>query len=183
MKVKLLSPARLLATPWTAAHQAPPSMGFSRQEYCVRVNQFAVIPFLHASKSFSQSLTARMKVKLNVAQLCLTFCDPMDCTVQGILQARILEWAAVPFSRGSSNPGIESRCPTLQVDSLPAEPQGKTRIPIVARILIGIHVSTAPSVTLFFLSKVFSQAESDFHDYCINSFCQFSDTSLPSRCY
>ena len=93
------------------------------------------------------------------------------------------EWVVSPFSRGSSNPGIESRCPTLQVDSLPAEPQGKTRIPIVARILIGIHVSTAPSVTLFFLSKVFSQAESDFHDYCINSFCQFSDTSLPSRCY
>ena len=33
VKVKSLSPARLLATPWTAAHQAPPSMGFSRQEY------------------------------------------------------------------------------------------------------------------------------------------------------
>ena len=33
MKVKLLSHARLLATPWTAAHQALPSMGFSRQEY------------------------------------------------------------------------------------------------------------------------------------------------------
>ena len=33
MKVKLLSCARLLTTPWTAAHQAPPSMGFSRQEY------------------------------------------------------------------------------------------------------------------------------------------------------
>ena len=33
MKVKLLSRVRLLATPWTAAHQAPPSMGFSRQEY------------------------------------------------------------------------------------------------------------------------------------------------------
>ena len=33
VKVKLLSRARLLATPWTAAHQAPPSMGFSRQEY------------------------------------------------------------------------------------------------------------------------------------------------------
>ena len=32
-KVKSLSPVRLLATPWTAAHQAPPSMGFSRQEY------------------------------------------------------------------------------------------------------------------------------------------------------
>ena len=33
MKVKLLSPVRLLAVPWTAAYQAPPSMGFSRQEY------------------------------------------------------------------------------------------------------------------------------------------------------
>ena len=33
MKVKLLSRARLLVTPWTAAYQAPPSMGFSRQEY------------------------------------------------------------------------------------------------------------------------------------------------------
>ena len=33
VKVKLLSHARLFATPWTAAHQAPPSMGFSRQEY------------------------------------------------------------------------------------------------------------------------------------------------------
>ena len=33
VKVKLLSGARLLATPWTTAHQAPPSMGFSRQEY------------------------------------------------------------------------------------------------------------------------------------------------------
>ena len=33
MKVKSLSRVRLVATPWTAAHQAPPSMGFSRQEY------------------------------------------------------------------------------------------------------------------------------------------------------
>ena len=34
VKVKLLNCVRLLATPWTAAHQTPPSMGFSRQEYC-----------------------------------------------------------------------------------------------------------------------------------------------------
>ena len=33
MKVKLLSGVRLFATPWTVAHQAPPSLGFSRQEY------------------------------------------------------------------------------------------------------------------------------------------------------
>ena len=44
-----------------------------------------------------------------VAQSCLTLCDPMDCSppdfsVHGILQARILEWVAIPFSRGSSGP-------------------------------------------------------------------------------
>ena len=48
-------------------------------------------------------------------------CDPKDYTVHGILQARILEWVPVPFSRGSSQP----RSPALQADSLPAEPPGK----------------------------------------------------------
>ena len=45
------------------------------------------------------------KVKVQVAQLCLTLCNPIDYTVHGILQARLLEWAAFPFSRGSSQPG------------------------------------------------------------------------------
>ena len=40
-------------------------------------------------------------VKVKVAQSCLTLCGPMDHTVHGILQARILEWVAFPFSRGS----------------------------------------------------------------------------------
>ena len=44
--------------------------------------------------------------KVLVAQSCLTLCGPMDCdpqgsSVHGILQARILEWVAIPFSRGS----------------------------------------------------------------------------------
>ena len=43
-------------------------------------------------------------MKVKVAQLCPTLCHPMDCTVHGILQARILEWAAFLFSRGSSEP-------------------------------------------------------------------------------
>ena len=42
--------------------------------------------------------------KVKVAQLCPTLCDTMDYTVHGILQARILEWVAFPFSRGSSQP-------------------------------------------------------------------------------
>ena len=48
--------------------------------------------------------TLEKKVKVKVAQSCLTLCDPMDYTVHGILQARILERVAFPFSRGSSRP-------------------------------------------------------------------------------
>ena len=64
---------------------------------------------------------------MKVTQSRPTLCDPMDYTVHGILQARILDWVALPFSRGSSHPRIKPRSPALQVDSLPAEPQGKTK--------------------------------------------------------
>ena len=50
----------------------------------------------------------------------------MDYTVPGILQARKLEWVAFPFSRRSSQPTDQTQV-SLQVDSLPAEPQGKPR--------------------------------------------------------
>ena len=45
-----------------------------------------------------------MKMKVQVAQSCPTLCDPKDYTVHGLLQARILERVAFPFSRGSSQP-------------------------------------------------------------------------------
>ena len=51
----------------------------------------------------------------------------MDYTVHGVLQARILEWIAFPFSEDLPNPGIEPGSPTLQADSLPAEPPGKPK--------------------------------------------------------
>ena len=41
---------------------------------------------------------------MKVIQLCPTLFDPKDFTVHGIIQARILEWVAVPFSKGSSQP-------------------------------------------------------------------------------
>ena len=44
-------------------------------------------------------MRVRLSVKVKVAQLCLTLCKPMDYIVHGTLQARILEWVAVPFSR------------------------------------------------------------------------------------
>ena len=64
----------------------------------------------------------KVKVKMLVAQSCLTLCKLMHCSppgssVHGILQARILERVAMPSSRDLPNPGIEPRSPALQVDS------------------------------------------------------------------
>ena len=71
-----------------------------------------------------------------VAQLCLTPCDPTDCSppgpsVSGILQARILEWVAIPFFSSLPDPGIEPGSSALQADSLPSEPPWKPGYPNV----------------------------------------------------
>ena len=50
-----------------------------------------------------------LKVKVNVTQSCLTLYDPLEYTVYGILQDRILEWVAFPFSMGSSQPRNQTR--------------------------------------------------------------------------
>ena len=63
--------------------------------------------------------------EVKVIQLHLTLCDPIGYPVHGIIQARILEWVAFPFSRGSSQPRIEPGSPALQADSLLAELSGK----------------------------------------------------------
>ena len=68
-----------------------------------------------------------MKVKMKVTQSCPTHCNPMDCIIHGILQARILELVAFPFSGDLPNPGIEPRPPALWADSLSAEPQVKPK--------------------------------------------------------
>ena len=64
------------------------------------------------------------------AQLCLTLCDSMDynllsSSVHGVFQARILEWAAIPFSRGPSQPRDQTQVFHIAGGSLPAEPPGK----------------------------------------------------------
>ena len=76
-----------------------------------------------------KSRKSRVKVEVLVAQSCPTFHKSMDCyppggPVHGILQARILKWVAMPFSRESSQlKGPAS--PALQADSLTSEPSGK----------------------------------------------------------
>ena len=64
-------------------------------------------------------------LKCIVTQSCLSLCDPMDFSPPGssvheILQARILEWVAIPFSRDLLDPAIEPVSLTLQADSLPS---------------------------------------------------------------
>ena len=85
MLLSRFSRVRLCATPQMAAHQAPPSLGFSPQEH------WSGLPFpppMHENE---------------VAQSCLTLSDPMDCSlpgssIHGNLQARVLEWGAIAFS-------------------------------------------------------------------------------------
>ena len=69
----------------------------------------------------------RLNCEVKVTQLCPTLCDPMDYTVHGILQARILEWVAFPFSRGSSQPRNRTQVSCIAGGFLPAEPQGKPK--------------------------------------------------------
>ena len=72
------------------------------------------------SHEIKRHLFLGRKAMINLAaaakllQLCPTLCDPMDCSlpgssIHGILQARILEWAAIFFSRGSSQPRDRTR--------------------------------------------------------------------------
>ena len=91
------SRVRFFATPWTAAHQAPPSMGFSRQEY------WSGVP----SPSPKSLVRNKSTVLTSVcAQSCPDFYNSMDCRLpgssdHGIFQARIQEWMAISSSWGS----------------------------------------------------------------------------------
>ena len=111
----------LFVIPWTVAHQTRLSMEFSRQEYWSRkpfpspgdlsnprikprspALQAVSLPAEPPGKPFSYC-------RCSVTQSSLTLCNPMDCSLPGssvhrILQARILERVAIPFSRGSFQP-------------------------------------------------------------------------------
>ena len=106
-KVKSLSHVQLLATPWTAAHQAPPSMGFFRQEYWSGVP----LPSPHVCLDMSDSL----QIPWTVARQALL---SMEFSRQGY-------WNGLPFPLPGdlSNPGTEPRSPALQTDALPLRHQ------------------------------------------------------------
>ena len=142
VKRKLLSHVRLFAIPWTAAYQAPPSTGYSMQEYRSGVPLPAPLQGLKDA-FLSLELVSSASIKRDqglpwwlsgketacnageseseIAQSCPTLCNPLDCSlsgssVHGIFQARVLEWIAISFSRGSSRPRNRTRVSTLWAD-------------------------------------------------------------------
>ena len=66
-----------------------------------------------------------MKVKAKVIQSCLTLGDPMDYPVHGLLQARILEWVAIPVSGGSSQSRDRTQVSLTAGGFFTSESQGK----------------------------------------------------------
>ena len=66
VKVKSLSRVQLLATPWTAAHQAPPSMGFSRQEY------WSGVPLPSPQESLEKHKEDTINMPVTVAKIKMT---------------------------------------------------------------------------------------------------------------
>ena len=90
------SRVQLCATHETAAHQAPPSLGFSRQEY------WSGLPFPSPMQESESEVT----------QSCPALSNPIDCSlsgssVHGIFQARVLEWGAIAFSNGCGSWAIK----------------------------------------------------------------------------
>jgi len=84
------------------------------------------------SYGFSCSYVQMWEKWSEVTQSCPTLCDPMDCSlldssVHAVFQARVLEWVAISFSKGSSQPRDWTWSPALQEDALPSEPPGKPR--------------------------------------------------------
>ena len=132
-----------------------------------------------------------MLVKVLVTQLCLSLCDPMDCSppgssVHGILQARTLEWVAISFSRGSSWPRDWTWVSCIAGRFSSSEPQGKPFL-FVKYIIIWRLRKVTKAVHL----KLVSENQNDFYATPISFFflffyfifwpCSMWDLSSPTR--
>ena len=77
--------------------------------------------------------TLLLKIESKVVHSCPVLCDPLDgsppgSSVHWIFQARIMKWLLFRFPGDFPDPGIKSRSPALQGDSLPFEPLGELRL-------------------------------------------------------
>ena len=97
-----------------ATHQAPSSLGFSRQEH------WSGLPFPSPTHACMLSHFSRVR-------LCLTLWTAADQAILSLGFSRQEYWSGLPFPSPGDlpDPGIKSRSPALQADSLPSEPLGK----------------------------------------------------------
>ena len=110
--------SQLMATPPTQLLRSKP---YHHKSFCMQWLGILTLQSKGQGSKLSSTISCWVVHACYITS-CLTLCDPMDCslpgsTVYGILQARILEWVAIPSIR--FNPGIEPVSPALQVDSLP----------------------------------------------------------------
>ena len=135
--MKLLSRVQLLATPWTAAYQAPLSMGFSRQEYwsgvpLPREGSNSLLQGIFPTQGSNPGLLHCRRILYSLShpaaatakslQSCPPLCDPIDGSPSGspslgFSRPRILEWVAISFSnecmKMKSENEVAQSCPTL----------------------------------------------------------------------
>ena len=117
-----------LCDPWSVAHQAPPSMGFSRQEYWSglplpppRVDLQGGVNFCHTAQQFSYTC---MKKKVKVLVVSDSLRPPWTQAPLSVAFSRQEYWSGLPFPSPGNlpDPGIEPASPALQVDSVLSKP-------------------------------------------------------------
>ena len=93
------------------------------------INCMAMAPEPETHERFSKLMAISQNIYKCVCQFSVVShsldCSPPSSSVHGILQARILEWVAFPFSRDFPKPGIKPRSPASQAVSLLSKPSGK----------------------------------------------------------
>ena len=140
---------------------------------CFFLTRPAVVLWL-IGKTFGHSDVWKWKV----TPLYPTLCDPMDYTIHGILQARTLEWGSLSLLQGifptqGSNPGLP-----LQVDSLPAEPQGKPNTVVGSLSLLqGIFPTQQLNQGLLHHRRILYQLTYQGSPIQMNMYIQFTNPS------
>ena len=120
-----LWPTRLLC-PWTFPGKST-GMGCHFLLQGIFSSQGSKLRLLHCRQTLYRLSHCQASVQFSsVPQSCPTLCDPMDCSlpgssVHGLFQARVLEWVAISFSRGSFQSRDRTQSPALQADSLLSE--------------------------------------------------------------
>ena len=125
--VAVFSPANALASPCSTWWEKILHAGkFCRWTSIVSMAYCPHFPTLQSNMS-EFTLKNYSRIDYIDSLLFLGLCSPPDSSVHGILQARILEWVTIPFSRGSSWPTDQPGSPVLQADSLPSESSEKSK--------------------------------------------------------